>query len=88
MAVKEGSVMKYMLFVLVSCVVLVACSDTQVSTNDKTSDANKITAITVEATKNPVENIVPTSQPSQSQPISRGLQTSSITPLYGCCSHH
>ena len=73
--------MKCILFALVSCAVLVACSDTQVSTNDKTSDANKATAITVEDTKKPVENIVPTSQPSQSQPISEGLQTSSITPF-------
>ena len=72
--------MKCIFFALVSCAVLVACSDTQVSTNDKTSDSNKATAITVEDIKKPVENIVPTSQPSQSQPISEGLQTSSITP--------
>ena len=81
MAVEGACDMKCIFFALVSCAVLVACSDTQVSTNDKTSDANKATAITVEDTKKPVENIVTTSQPSQSQPISEGLQTSSITPF-------
>ena len=80
MAVEGACDMKCIFFALVSCAVLVACSDTHVSTNDKTSDSNKATAITVEDIKKPVENIVPTSQPSQSQPISEGLQTSSITP--------